>query len=202
MEDSEKKPIEETKAEEESPKKEEIQSEEKTYEADEDTKKAFSDIASALTGIQQSLKALHENQQKAMEEPTDYPIAPKGNADSEDIGADVTVPAKPYVSNSEQASLHDDKSGENKPESDQSGLSMQEKTHIVGTERPGAAGVGIQKSLAPAEQVEEKLENPILKAFRTKGFQNAELIARDINSKKYEWISKDTQHVWAPGVDA
>lgn len=206
MEDSEKPKIEETKADDESPK--DVKVEDKTHEADDETKKAFSNIASALVGIQATLKSLDERTaktEKAMEEPTDFPLKPKGTADEEDVGADTKVPAKPYVSNSEQASLHDDKSGDNKPIDDEAGLSMQEKRTVTRTiendVRPGQSGVGVNKTSSPNGQIEERIENPILKAFRTKGIQNAELIARDIHAKKYDYIAKDQSHVWSPGAD-
>ena len=80
------------------------------------------DVSSTLSTIDDRLKAL--------ETPTDLPLKPQTSA-AEDVGAKVTVPDT-YQANSVQAGLDDDKHAEDKPESDPSGLKMQEKAEVIG----------------------------------------------------------------------
>ena len=126
------------------------------------------DVSTTLVGIDDRLKAL--------ETPTDLPLKPQTSA-SEDIGAKVTVPDT-YQSNSVQAGLDDDKSGEDKPKSDPSGLKMQEKSFDFTTEtpRPNAAIETINKSA-------ETDMSFVLKDAREGG--NLSVVARNILAGKY-----------------
>ena len=126
------------------------------------------DVSSTLVGIDDRLKAL--------ETPTDLPLKPSTSA-SEDVGAKVTVPDT-YQSNSVQAGLDDDKSGEDKPKSDPSGLKMQEKSNFdftTETPRPNAAIETINKSTTDMSFV--------LKDAREGG--NLSVVARNILAGKY-----------------
>jgi|SaaInlV_165m_DNA_2_1040747.scaffolds.fasta_scaffold18893_1 hypothetical protein len=126
------------------------------------------DVSSTLVGIDDRLKAL--------ETPTDLPLKPQTSA-SEDVGAKVTVPDT-YQSNSIQVGLHDDKEAEKKPESDPSGLKMQEKSFDFTTEtpRPSAALDTINKSA-------ESDMSFVLKDAREGG--NLSVVARNILAGKY-----------------
>jgi len=126
------------------------------------------DVSSTLVGIDDRLKAL--------ETPTDLPLKPSVSA-TEDVGAKVTVPDT-YQSNSVQAGLDDDKSGEDKPKSDPSGLKMQEKSNFdftTETPRPNAAIETINKSTTDMSFV--------LKDAREGG--NLSVVARNILAGKY-----------------
>jgi len=126
------------------------------------------DVSSTLVGIDDRLKAL--------ETPTDLPLKPSTSA-SEDVGAKVTVPDT-YQANSVQAGLDDDKHAEDKPETDPSGLKMQEKSFDFTTEtpRPSAAVETINKSA-------ETDMSFVLKDAREGG--NLSVVARDILAGKY-----------------
>ena len=127
------------------------------------------DVSSTLVGIDSRLKAL--------ETPTDLPLKPQTSA-SEDIGAKVVVPDT-YQSNSVQAGLDDDKSGEDKPKTDPSGLKMQEKSNFdftTETPRPSAAINSINKSA-------ESDMSFVLKDAREGG--NLSVVARNILAGKY-----------------
>ena len=126
------------------------------------------DVSSTLSTIDDRLKAL--------ETPTDLPLKPQTSA-AEDVGAKVTTPDT-YQSNSIQAGLDDDKSGEKKPESDPSGLKMQEKSNFeftTETPRPNAAIETINKS--------ENDMSFVLKDAREGG--NLSVVARNILAGKY-----------------
>ena len=127
------------------------------------------DVSSTLVGIDDRLKAL--------ETPTDLPLKPSVSA-TEDVGAKVTVPDT-YQSNSVQAGLDDDKSGEDKPKTDPSGLKMQEKSNFdftTETPRPNAAINSINKSA-------ESDMSFVLKDAREGG--NLSVVARNILAGKY-----------------
>ena len=127
------------------------------------------DVSSTLVGIDDRLKAL--------ETPTDLPLKPQTSA-AEDVGAKVTVPDT-YQSNSVQAGLDDDKAGEKKPETDPSGLKMQEKSNFdftTETPRPNAAIETINKSA-------ETDMSFVLKDAREGG--NLSVVARNILAGKY-----------------
>lgn len=120
---------------------------------------------------------------KALETPTDLPLTPKVS-DKDDIGAEVKVP-NTYQSNSIQAGLHDDKTGEEKPEGDKDNLSMQEKSYLpeaqsftTETPRPTA---NITKSVSS----QGSTLNPVLKAARSRGNQYMDVLAREILSGKF-----------------
>lgn len=126
------------------------------------------DVSSTLSTIDDRLKAL--------ETPTDLPLKPQTSA-AEDIGAKVTVPDT-YQANSVQAGLDDDKHAEDKPESDPSGLKMQEKANFdftTETPRPNAAIEAVNKSEGDISM--------ILKDARSGGDLSA--VARDILAGKY-----------------
>ena len=127
------------------------------------------DVSSTLSNIDDRLKAL--------ETPTDLPLKPQTSA-AEDVGAKVTTPDT-YQSNSIQAGLDDDKSGEKKPETDPSGLKMQEKSanfdFTTETPRPNAAIESVNKSEGDISM--------ILKDARSGGDLSA--VARDILAGKY-----------------
>lgn len=131
---------------------------------------------------------------KAMETPTDLPLSPKGTAASDDVGAKVTVPDT-YQSNSIQAGLDDDRSGDKKPSSDKGGLKMQQKsddtefveksehTFTTETPRPQAALETVEKSF--------KDESLILKDARAGGAEGLAEVARNILAGKYYTPSED-----------
>ena len=100
-------------------------------------------LAETQKSVSETLKSV-DDRLKALETPTDLPLKP-ATTDSEDIGADVKVPAEPYVSNSEQASLDDDGAGHEK---DEGKLTMQEKTFTTSTPRPNAPVETINKSFS------------------------------------------------------
>jgi len=126
------------------------------------------DVSTTLVSIEDRLKAL--------ETPTDLPLKPSVSA-TEDVGAKVTVPDT-YQSNSVQAGLDDDKSGEDKPKTDPSGLKMQEKANFdftTETPRPNAAIEMTNKSTTDMSFV--------LKDAREGG--NLSEVARNILAGKY-----------------
>ena len=128
------------------------------------------DVSSTLVGIDDRLKAL--------ETPTDLPLKPSVSA-TEDVGAKVTIPDT-YQSNSVQAGLDDDKSGEDKPKTDPSGLKMQEKSNFdftTETPRPNAAIDSVNKSGSKSDM------SFVLKDAREGG--NLSVVARNILAGKY-----------------
>ena len=173
---------------------EEKPQEEKKAEADdkdaEDKNKAVLDslavsmksVAESITSVSNTVKSL-DSRIKALETPTDLPLTPKVS-DKDDIGAEVKVP-NTYQSNSIQAGLHDDKTGEEKPEGDKDNLSMQEKSYLpeaqsftTETPRPTA---NITKSVSS----QGSTLNPVLKAARSRGNQYMDVLAREILSGKF-----------------
>jgi len=173
---------------------EEKPQEEKKAEADdkdaEDKNKAVLDslatsmksVAESITSVSNTMKSL-DARIKALETPTDLPLTPKVS-DKDDIGAEVKVP-NTYQSNSIQAGLHDDKTGEEKPEGDKDNLSMQEKSYLpeaqsftTSTPRPTA---NITKSVSS----QGSTLNPVLKAARSRGNQYMDVLAREILSGKF-----------------
>ena len=173
---------------------EEKPQEEKKAEADdkeaEDKNKAVLDslatsmksVAESITSVSNTMKSL-DARIKALETPTDLPLTPKVS-DKDDIGAEVKVP-NTYQSNSIQAGLHDDKTGEEKPEGDKENLSMQEKSYLpeaqsftTETPRPTA---NITKSVSS----QGSTLNPVLKAARSRGNQYMDVLAREILSGKF-----------------
>jgi hypothetical protein len=204
MTDEDKKPEEEKKI---SQKAEDDKEEEKktTRKAEDDkdeetkTKKAFEESVKAGLGeLTEQVKNVAATIQgidgrvKALETPTDLPLAPAGTTGSDnDVGADVTAPAKPYPQG-DQAGLDDDRVDDNKPAND-AAPSMQEKPlnkvsepklvtksqHTFSTEtpRPNAA---IEK--AGGSQTDF---SPILNDARAEGFEGLSNVARNILKGKY-----------------
>tara|TARA_R100001244_G_scaffold65267_1_gene54003 strand:- start:302 stop:904 length:603 start_codon:yes stop_codon:yes gene_type:complete len=174
---------------------EEKPQEEKKAEADdkedvEDKNKAVLDslavsmksVSESIQTVSNTIKSL-DSRIKALETPTDLPLTPKVS-DKDDIGAEVKVP-NTYQSNSIQAGLHDDKTGEKKPEGDKGNLSMQEKSVLPETQsfttetpRPSA---NVTKSVSG----QESALNPVLKAARARGNQYLDVLAREILAGKF-----------------
>jgi hypothetical protein len=185
MADEHKKPEEEVKAEH----VEEEDPVEKTEDPIEDKNKAFDEISVQLKAIIEGQKSLGDRI-KALETPTDLPLKPK-ESDKEDIGAEVKAPDT-YQSNSVQAGLDDDKSGEKKPEGDKGSLAMQEKslveksshTFTTETPRPSAALETIEKSSG-------KDYSPILKDARAGGYEGLSQVAQNILAGKYYTPTSD-----------
>ena len=169
--------------------------EEKNKEEDEeDTKKSSNErsfdeaLIETLSTLTEHVKALSDSQfeleeriEKALyEEPeTQLDLQPK-ESDSEDIGADVVVPDT-LQSNSVQAGLDDDKSGQDKPQGDKSGLAMQQKANFdftTETPRPSASVENINKS-ADVEL------NMVLKDARSNGYEGLSHVARRILAGDY-----------------
>lgn len=145
-------------------------------------------LIETLSTLTEHVKALSDSQfeleeriEKALyEEPkTQLDLQPK-ESDSEDIGADVVVPDT-LQSNSVQAGLDDDKSGQDKPEGDDSGLAMQQKANFdftTETPRPSASVENINKS-ADVEL------NMVLKDARSNGYEGLSHVARRILAGDY-----------------
>jgi hypothetical protein len=177
--------VEESESKHESASHEEEEKKEDKEESKEKVEKSFQEaIKSNFEAVTEVIQSLAETQKsvqatlksvddrlKALETPTDLPLKP-ATTDSEDIGADVKVPAEPYVSNSEQAELDADGAEHGK---DQSSLSMQEKHFTTETPRPSASVNPINKSA--------KDFNLVLKDARESGDLSA--VARDILAGKY-----------------
>jgi hypothetical protein len=126
-------------------------------------------LIETLSTLTEHVKALSDSQanlearvEKALFEEKDTQLdLHQKEADAEDVGADVVVPDT-YQSNSVQAGLDDDKSGQDKPQGDKSGLAMQQKANFdftTETPRPSAALESVNKS----SQIEL---NAVLKAAR------------------------------------
>ena len=163
-------------------------------------KSGFDTLTEVVQSIAETQKATQEtlggldNRLKALETPTDLPLSPKGTAASDDVGAKVTVPDT-YQSNSIQAGLDDDRSGDKKPASDKGGLKMQKKsddtelvekaqhTFTTETPRPNAALETVDKSI--------KDESMILKDARAQGAEGLSQVARNILAGKYYTPSED-----------
>lgn len=142
----------------------------------------LSTLTEHVKAISDSQFELEEKVNKALyEEPkTQLDLTPSGTADAEDVGADVTVPDT-YQSNSVQAGLDDDKSGEDKPEGDDSGLAMQQKANFdftTETPRPSASVENINKS-ADVEL------NMVLKDARAQGYEGLSYVAKRILAGDY-----------------
>tara|TARA_B100000029_G_scaffold218395_1_gene216244 strand:- start:12971 stop:13579 length:609 start_codon:yes stop_codon:yes gene_type:complete len=179
--------------------KKEEEKESKEESSSEETNKSFDQaILETLTTLTDHVKALSESQadleervHKALEEKpeTQLELQP-ATSDSEDIGAEVTVPDT-MQSNSIQAGLDDDKSGEEKPESDDKGLSMQEKAEKVNfdftteTPRPSAAIENVNKSDSTSEL------NMILKDAREGGYDGLSNVAKKIMKGDYYTPSEE-----------
>ena len=146
---------------------------------------AESQLASteAITGL--------ANRVKALETPTDLPLSPKGTVAGDDVGAKVTVPDT-YQSNSVQAGLDDDRSGDKKPASDKGGLKMQQKsehTFTTETPRPNAALETVDKSI-------QRDSSQILQDARAGGYEGLSNVAKGILSGKYYTPSPDEVGVY------
>ena len=172
--------------EEQDEEEEESNSKEKSFdEALIETLSTLTEHVKALSDSQANLEARVE---KALfeEKDTQLDISPKGQADAEDVGADVVVPDT-YQSNSVQAGLGDDRSGQDKPQGDKSGLAMQQKANFdftTETPRPSAALESVNKS----SQIEL---NPVLKAAREGGYDGLSSVARAILAGEYGSPSQD-----------
>ena len=177
---------------------EEYDEEEDEEDESEDAKKSFDEaLLETISTLTDHVKALSENQAfledaliKAMEEKpeTQLDLQPS-TSDSEDIGDEVVVPDV-YQANSVQAGLDDDKSGDDKPEGDQKGLSMQEKAQKVNfdftteTPRPSAAIESVNKS-------DMSDFNLILKDAREGGYEGLSLVAKKIQRGDYYTPSEE-----------
>ena len=171
------------------------ESDENKEEEEDDTKKSSNErsfdeaLIETLSTLTEHVKALSDSQfeleeriEKALyEEPkTQLDLTPSGTADAEDVGADVVVPDT-LQSNSVQAGLDDDKSGQDKPEGDDSGLAMQQKANFdftTETPRPSASVENINKS-ADVEL------NMVLKDARSNGYEGLSHVARRILAGDY-----------------
>ncbi len=169
--------------------------EEHDEEDEDDTKKSSNErsfdeaLIETLSTLTEHVKALSDSQfeleeriEKALyEEPkTQLDLTPSGTADAEDVGADVTVPDT-FQSNSVQAGLDDDKSGQDKPLGDKGGLAMQQKANFdftTETPRPSASVENINKS-ADVEL------NMVLKDARSNGYEGLSHVARRILAGDY-----------------
>ena len=151
--------------------------EESREEESEDTNKSFDEaLLETISTLTEHVKALSESQadldsrlHKALEEKpeTQLELQP-ATTDSEDIGADVTVP--------------DDQSGEDKPEGDDSGLSMQEKSNFdftTETPRPNAAIESVNKSSEVPDL------SMVLKDARDNGYDGLNKVAQKILKGDY-----------------
>ena len=169
--------------------------EEENEEEEDDTKKSSNErsfdeaLIETLSTLTEHVKALSDSQfeleeriEKALyEEPkTQLDLTPSGTADAEDVGADVTVPDT-FQSNSVQAGLDDDKSGQDKPLGDKGGLAMQQKANFdftTETPRPSASVENINKS-ADVEL------NMVLKDARSNGYEGLSHVAKRILAGDY-----------------
>ena len=162
---------------------------------EEEKAKAFeTSIKTSLDGITDQLKSVTDSLKgidsrvKALETPTDLPAKP-AVSDSEDIGADITVPAKPYPQG-DQAGLDDDgdetsndaapsmqEKPLNKAQDEQKLVQKSEHTITTETPRPMAA-------LEKAGEVQQDF-SPILKDARSNGYEGLSNVARDNLKGKY-----------------
>ena len=165
--------------------------ESKTNKAFEESVKAgLGELTEQVKNVAATIKGI-DGRVKALETPTDLPLAPAGTTGSDnDVGADVTAPAQPYPQG-DQAGLDDDRVDDNKPAND-AAPSMQEKplnksepklvaksqhTFSTSTPRPNAA----------VEKIGESQQDfsPILKDARSEGFEGLSNVARNILKGKY-----------------
>jgi len=155
-------------------------------------------IAESQLASTQAIEGLTDRV-KALETPTDLPLSPKGTVAGDDVGAKVTVPDT-YQSNSVQAGLDDDRSGDKKPSSDKGGLKMQQKaddtelveksqhTFTTETPRPNAALETVEKSHVDSSQ--------ILEDARAGGYDGLSNVAKGILTGKYYTPSPDEVGVY------
>ena len=141
-------------------------------------------LATGQTGVSDSIKSI-DSRLKALETPSDLPLKPSGSEGGDDVGADVKVPEKPYPQG-DQSGLDSDRSGDDKPSTDEGKLRASEKAELVEksshtftteTPRPGAALETVEKSA--------KDYSPILKDARAQGFEGLSKVAQDILAGKY-----------------
>ena len=166
---------EEEEKDEEEDKSEENEAKKSFREAIKSNFEAVTEVIQSLAETQKSVKdslTSIDARLKALETPTDLPLKP-ATTDSEDIGADVKVPAEPYVSNSVQAELDSDGAGHEK---DEGKLSMQEKAFTTTTPRPQQVVSPINKSLTSEF-------NLVLKDARESG--DLSMVAKNILTGKY-----------------
>ena len=199
MSDSDNKIVEEEKKEapvEEKPSK--VEEADKTAEHDEEEKtkadaiktsidtlvEQIKSLAEGQTGVHDSIKSI-DGRLKALETPTDLPLKPSGSEGGDDVGANVKVPEKPYPQG-DQSGLDSDRSGDDKPSTDNGGLRASEKAELVTksqhnftteTPRPSAALETVEKS--------GKDFSPILKDARGQGYEGLSKVAQDILAGKY-----------------
>ena len=140
-------------------------------------------LATGQTGVSDAVKSI-DSRLKALEKPTDLPLKPQGSG-GEDVGAAVKVPEKPYPQG-DQSGLDSDRSGEDKPVTDNGKLRASEKSQLVEksshnftteTPRPGSALETVEKSSQDF--------SPILKDARTQGYEGLSKVAQDILAGKY-----------------
>jgi hypothetical protein len=167
----------EEKPEKENPFEKKADDEDKKDDKDE-TNKA---ILEAIKGLTESIKAHNEKIDKAMETPTDLPQAPKGNADSEDIGDKVTTPKDPYPQGDQSGIQDANGKVVDKPESDKGDLKMQEKavySHVTSpVERPTGHG---QSDVAKSQGKEDLISYQVLQKCRSKGYENLSLVGKEL----------------------
>ena len=166
--------------EEEQDEEDKTESKEKSF--DEALIETLSTLTEHVKALSDSQASLEERVEKALfEEPkTQLDLTPSGTADAEDVGADVVVPDT-LQSNSVQAGLDDDKSGQDKPLGDKAGLAMQQKANFdftTETPRPSASVENINKS-ADVEL------NMVLKDARSNGYEGLSHVARRILAGDY-----------------
>ena len=199
MSDSDNKIVEEEKKEapvEEKPSK--VEEADKTAEHDEEEKTKADAIKTSIDSLVEQIKSLAEGQTgvhdsiksidgriKALETPSDIPLKPSGSEGGDDVGASVKVPEKPYPQG-DQSGLDSDRSGDDKPSTDNGGLRSSEKAELVAksqhsftteTPRPNAAIETVEKS--------GKDFSPILKDARGQGYEGLSKVAQDILAGKY-----------------
>lgn len=199
MSDSDNKIVEEEKKEapvEEKPSK--VEEADKTAEHDEEEKTKADAIKTSIDSLVEQIKSLAEGQTgvhdsiksidgrlKALETPSDLPLKPSGSEGGDDVGASVKVPEKPYPQG-DQSGLDSDRSGDDKPSTDNGGLRSSEKAELVAksqhnftteTPRPNAAIETVEKS--------GKDFSPILKDARGQGYEGLSKVAQDILAGKY-----------------
>jgi len=138
-------------------------------------------ILEALKSLIETTKVHNEKIDKAMETPTDLALAPKGNADSEDIGAKVTAPKDPYPTGDQSGIQDANGKVVDKPESDKGDLKMQEKSvssHVTSpVERPTGHA---QSDIAKSNTQEDSLAFKILQKCRSKGYENISFVGKEI----------------------
>tara|TARA_R110002012_G_scaffold322062_2_gene554399 strand:+ start:2279 stop:2890 length:612 start_codon:yes stop_codon:yes gene_type:complete len=168
---------------------EESSSEESNKSFDEALLQTISTLTEHVKSLSESQAVLEGRLAKALEEKpeTQLDVKPKTD-DSEDIGDDVVVPDA-YQSNSRQTGLDSDRTnndGEESPESDDKGLTMQEKSagqrtnfdFTTDTPRPSAAIEGVNKS-------DESDLNMVLKDSRDGGYEGLSMVAKKILKGDY-----------------